>query len=244
MPREKIRLQKFLADAGVASRRKSEELIAQGLVRVNNRVAKIGDSVDVRNDTVTVRGKRVFQAKNLYYILLNKPRGYVTTTDDELGRKCVTDLVKIKGRLYPVGRLDRASEGALILTNDGEFANALMHPSHHVPKTYRVTVKDDVTDAQAKQLAEGVEIDGRMTAPAEVQVLERLEGKTVLRIVLYEGRNRQIRRMLESLGKEVIRLKRTAIGKIELGTLPVGKYRDLTEKEIASLLSSAGADRE
>ncbi len=244
MPREKIRLQKFLADAGVASRRKSEELIAQGLVRVNNRVAKIGDSVDVRNDTVTVRGKRVFQAKNLYYILLNKPRGYVTTTDDELGRKCVTDLVNIKGRLYPVGRLDRASEGALILTNDGEFANALMHPSHHVPKTYRVTVKDDVTDAQAKQLAEGVEIDGRMTAPAEVQVLERLEGKAVLRIVLYEGRNRQIRRMLESLGKEVIRLKRTAIGKIELGTLPVGKYRDLTEKEIASLLSSAGADRE
>ncbi len=244
MPADKIRLQKFLADAGVASRRKSEELITQGLVRVNNRVAKLGDSVDVKNDTVTVKGKRVFQAKNLYYILLNKPRGYVTTTDDELGRKCVTDLVDIKARLYPVGRLDRASEGALILTNDGAFANALMHPSHHVPKTYRVSVKGDVTDAEAKKLAEGVELDGRMTAPADVHIIERLEGKVILGIVLYEGRNRQIRRMLEAVGKEVIRLKRTAIGKLELGTLPPGKYRDLTEKEIKSLLALAGADKE
>jgi 23S rRNA pseudouridine2605 synthase len=244
LPADKIRLQKFLADAGVASRRKSEELITQGLVRVNNRVAKLGDSVDVKNDTVTVKGKRVFQAKNLYYILLNKPRGYVTTTDDELGRKCVTDLVDIKARLYPVGRLDRASEGALILTNDGAFANALMHPSHHVPKTYRVSVKGDVTDAEAKKLAEGVELDGRMTAPADVHIIERLEGKVILGIVLYEGRNRQIRRMLEAVGKEVIRLKRTAIGKLELGTLPPGKYRDLTEKEIKSLLALAGADKE
>ena len=244
MPADKIRLQKFLADAGVASRRKSEELITQGLVRVNNRVAKLGDSVDVRTDTVTVRGKRVFQAKNLYYILLNKPRGYVTTTDDELGRKCVTDLIDIKARLYPVGRLDRVSEGALILTNDGAFANALMHPSHHVPKTYRVTVKGDVTDAEVRKLSEGIELDGRMTAPADVHVIERLEGKVILGIVLYEGRNRQIRRMFEQLGKEVIRLKRIAIGKLELGTLPVGRYRDLTEKEIKSLLASAGADKE
>ena len=244
MPDNKVRLQKFLADAGVASRRKAEELIAQGVVRVNNRTAKIGDSVDVKNDTVTVRGKRVFQAKNLYYILLNKPRGYVTTTDDELGRKCVTDLVKVKERIYPVGRLDRVSEGALILTNDGQFANTLMHPSHHVAKTYRVTVKGEISEGQMKQLAGGIELDGRMTAPAGVRTLEKLEDRTVIEIVLHEGRNRQIRRMLEALEKEVIRLKRTAIGSVELGSLPVGRYRDLTEKEIESLLKTAGADRE
>ncbi len=244
MPDNKVRLQKYLADAGVASRRKAEELIAQGVVRVNNRTAKIGDSVDVKNDTVTVRGKRVFQAKNLYYILLNKPRGYVTTTDDELGRKCVTDLVKVKERIYPVGRLDRVSEGALILTNDGKFANALMHPSHHVAKTYRVTVRGEMSEGQMKRLAEGIELDGRMTAPAGVRTLEKLEDRTVIEIVLHEGRNRQIRRMLEALEKEVIRLKRTAVGSVELGSLPVGRYRDLTEKEIESLLKSAGADRE
>ncbi len=244
MPDNKVRLQKYLADAGVASRRKAEELIAQGVVRVNNRTAKIGDSVDVKNDTVTVRGKRVFQAKNLYYILLNKPRGYVTTTDDELGRKCVTDLVKVKERIYPVGRLDRVSEGALILTNDGQFANTLMHPSHHVAKTYRVTVRGEISEGQMKRLAEGIELDGRMTAPAQVRTLEKLEDRTVIEIVLHEGRNRQIRRMLEALEKEVIRLKRTAIGSVELGSLPVGRYRDLTEKEIESLLKSAGADRE
>ncbi len=237
MADDKVRLQKYLAGAGVASRRKSEELIEQGVVRINNRVAKLGDSVDVRNDTVTVRGKRVFQSKNLYYILLNKPRGYVTTTDDELGRKCVTDLVDVKERIYPVGRLDRVSEGALILTNDGEFANALMHPSHHVPKTYRVTVRGAVSQKHVEALAGGVELDGRMTAPAGVRVIDKLEDRTVLEIVLYEGRNRQIRRMLELFDYEVMRLKRTAIGPVELGTLPVGKYRDLTEKEISSLMN-------
>ncbi len=237
MADDKVRLQKYLAGAGVASRRKSEELIEQGVVRINNRVAKLGDSVDLRNDTVTVRGKRVFQSKNLYYILLNKPRGYVTTTDDELGRKCVTDLVDVKERIYPVGRLDRVSEGALILTNDGEFANALMHPSHHVPKTYRVTVRGAVSQKHVEALATGVELDGRMTAPAGVRVIDKLEDRTVLEIVLYEGRNRQIRRMLELFDYEVMRLKRTAIGPVELGTLPVGKYRDLTEKEISSLMN-------
>ena len=138
MADNKIRLQKFLSEAGVASRRKSEELIAQGAVRVNNRTAKIGDSVDPVHDTVTVHGRRVNRINETRSILLNKPRGYVTTTDDDLGRKCVTELVSdIKIRLYPVGRLDRVSEGALILTNDGDFANAIMHPSKHVPKTYR-----------------------------------------------------------------------------------------------------------
>ncbi|MBR6701832.1 MAG: rRNA pseudouridine synthase [Clostridia bacterium] len=240
-----MRLQKFLSEAGVASRRKSEELIAQGLVRVNNRTAKIGDSVDPKRDTVTVSGKRVNKAKNLYYILLNKPRGYVTTTDDDLGRKCVTELVSnIKARLYPVGRLDRVSEGALLMTNDGYFANAMMHPSHHVPKTYRVTVRSEIMKSQVEKLAGGIELDGRMTAPAEVNVIEKAEGRSVIEIVLYEGRNRQIRRMCETIGLEVSRLKRTAVGNVRLGTLPVGKYRELTEKEVRSLLVLSGAVKE
>ncbi len=237
-----MRLQKYLAEAGIASRRKSEELIAQGLVRVNNRTAKIGDSVDPKRDTVTVSGKRVNKVRNLYYILLNKPRGYVTTTDDDLGRKCVTELVSdIKTRLYPVGRLDRVSEGALLMTNDGNFANAMMHPSHHVPKTYRVTVRSEIMKSQAEKLAGGIELDGRMTAPAEVNVIEKAEGRSVIEIVLYEGRNRQIRRMCEAIGLEVSRLKRTAVGNVRLGTLPVGKYRELTEKEVRSLLVLSGA---
>ncbi len=242
MPDNKMRLQKFLSEAGVASRRKSEELIAQGLVRVNNRTAKIGDSVDPKKDTVTVSGKRVNKAKNLYYILLNKPRGYVTTTDDDLGRKCVTELVSdIKARIYPVGRLDRVSEGALLLTNDGKFANAMMHPSHHVPKTYRVTVRSEIMKSQAEKIASGIELDGRMTAPAEGNIIDKAEGRSVVEIVLYEGRNRQIRRMCEAIGLEVSRLKRTAIGNVRLGTLPVGKYRELTEKEVHSLLVLSGA---
>lgn len=245
MAENKVRLQKFLAQAGIASRRKSEELITAGAVRVNNRVAKLGDSVDPKRDTVTVRGKRVAKSGNLYYILLNKPRGYVTTTDDELGRKCVTELVTgIKERIYPVGRLDRVSEGALILTNDGDFANALMHPSHHVSKTYRVTVKSAVTKQQVASLSEGIELDGRMTAPADVHIIDTAEDRTVLEIVLYEGRNRQIRRMCEALGLEVSRLKRTAVGSVKLGTLGVGKYRDLTEKEINSLLNASGAGKD
>lgn len=242
---EKIRLQKFLAEAGVASRRKSEELIAAGKVRVNNKLAKIGDSVDPATDTVTVYGKRVARSNNLYYILLNKPRGYVTTMDDDLGRKCVTELVSdIKERIYPVGRLDRVSEGALLMTNDGAFANAMMHPSRHVPKTYRVTVRAEVTKSQVEKLSSGIELDGRMTAPAEVHVIDKAEDRSVLEIVLYEGRNRQIRRMCESLELEVIRLKRIAVGNVRLGTLPVGKYRDLTEKEIHSLLVMSGAVKE
>jgi len=244
-PGNRIRLQKFLAEAGVASRRKSEELIAEGLVRVNNRPASIGDSVDPERDTVTVRGRRVFRQGKSVYILLNKPRGYVTTTDDDLGRKCVLELTAgIKERIYPVGRLDRVSEGALILTNDGAFANAVTHPSHHVPKTYRVTVRGEISKQQAQSLAEGIELDGRMTAPADVRVALRSEDRSVVEIVLYEGRNRQIRRMCEALGLEVARLKRTAIGPVELGTLPVGKYRELTEKEVADLIAAAGGRKD
>ena len=245
MAENKIRLQKYLAQAGIASRRKSEELIEMGVVRVNNRTAKIGDSVDPKKDTVTVHGKRVQLSGNKYYLLVNKPRGYVTTMDDDLGRKDVTELVgDIKERIYPVGRLDRDSEGALIMTNDGEFANMLMHPRHQISKTYRVTVRSEVTKQQQEAIQNGIEIDGKMTAPAEVYIVEKSEKRSVMEIVLYEGRNRQIRRMCEALGLEVARLKRVAVGCVRLENLPVGKYRELTQDEIKSLLSQAGVQKE
>lgn len=244
MAENKIRLQKFLSEAGVASRRKAEEMIRSGMVKVNGSVAEIGDSVDPQKDNVYVSGKKIKKESSLRYILLNKPRGYVTTTDDELGRKCVLELVKgVKERIYPVGRLDRVSEGALILTNDGEFANAMMHPSKHVPKTYRVTVRPDITAQQIDELSSGIMIEGRMTAPADVQLLQKEEGRAVVEIVLYEGRNRQIRRMCEALGLEVARLKRTAVGSVKLGMLRPGEWRDLTAQEVESLLTAAGMKR-
>ena len=244
MADKKIRLQKYLSEAGIASRRKAEEMIRSGLVKVNGHVAQIGDSVDPKKDNVAVRGKVVKKQNSLRYILLNKPRGYVTTTDDELGRKCVLELVKdVKERIYPVGRLDRVSEGALILTNDGAFANAMMHPSKHVPKTYRVTVRPEATSEQVDLLETGVEIAGRMTAPAEVRYLQKEEGRAVLEIVLYEGRNRQIRKMCEAVNLEVARLKRTAVGSVKLGMLQTGQWRDLTAEEVEKLMVQAGAKK-
>ncbi|MEE1139199.1 MAG: pseudouridine synthase [Acutalibacteraceae bacterium] len=241
MADNKIRLQKFLSEAGVASRRKAEEMIRNGSVKVNGVTAQIGDSVDPKKDTVTVKGKKVRKESNMRYILLNKPRGYVTTTDDELGRKCVLELVRdVKERVYPVGRLDRVSEGALILTNDGAFANAMMHPSRHVPKTYKVTVRPDVTAEKVDLLSTGIELDGRMTAPADVWVISRDEGRAVLEIVLYEGRNRQIRRMCEAVDLEVARLRRVSIGSVKLGMLQTGEWRDLTPAEVESLFKAAG----
>ena len=241
MADNKIRLQKFLSEAGVASRRKAEEMIRNGSVKVNGAVAQIGDSVDSKKDTVLVKGKKVMTQRTMRYILLNKPRGYVTTTDDDLGRKCVLELVKdVKERIYPVGRLDRVSEGALILTNDGAFANAMMHPSKHVPKTYRVTVRPGITPEQVDILSTGVELDGRLTAPCDVYVISKEEGRAVLEIVLYEGRNRQIRRMCESLNLEVARLRRTAVGPIKLGMLQTGEWRDLTPQEVETLFKAAG----
>lgn len=245
MPDNKVRLQKFLSEAGVASRRHAEVMISAGEVKVNGVKASLGDSVDPKRDVVTVKGKKILVESNMRYILLHKPRGFVTTTDDEKGRKCVTDLVSdVKERVYPVGRLDMGSEGALLMTNDGELANAMTHPSHHVPKTYRVTVRPPVSKEQVETLSSGVDLDGVMTAPADVRVITREENRVVLEIVLYEGKNRQIRRMCEKLGIEIARLKRTAVGPIKLGMLPQGRWRDLDENEINKLFKAAGLKRQ
>ena len=173
--------------------------------------------------------------------MLNKPRGFITTMSDEHDRKCVAELVKgINTRVYPVGRLDRESEGLLIMTNDGEFANALTHPSKHISKTYRVTIRPEITKEQATAFRNGIEIDGRMTAPADLRILEAQENRTVVEVTIYEGRNRQIRKMFEALGIEVARLKRTKVGNLKLGMLKQGDYRDLTPEEVNSLYELAG----
>ncbi len=241
MTDDRIRLQKYLSQCAVASRRKSEELIISGKVKVNGKVAGLGDKIDPRRDTVTVSGKKIVSSKKHYYIMLHKPRGFITTMDDEMGRKCVAELVKDVGaRVYPVGRLDRDSEGLLLMTNDGDFANHLTHPSKHVPKTYRVTVRPNVTEDQLVAFSEGIEIDGRKTSPADAHIIDKSENRVVLEIVIHEGRNRQIRRMCEALGLEVARLKRTHIGSIKLGMLPQGKWRNLTEDEVHRLKVSSG----
>ena len=240
----KVRLQKYLAECGVASRRKSEELIEQGKVKVNGYVASIGDKINPKRDTVTVNGKKIVKQKSHTYIMLHKPRGFITTMSDEMDRKCVAQLIKdVPGRVYPVGRLDRDSEGMLLFTNDGEFANAMTHPTRHVPKTYRVTVRPSITEEQITKLTTGVIIEDRMTAPAEIRVVTKEEGRVVLEIILYEGRNRQIRKMCEEVGLEVARLKRTAIGSIKLGMLKQGDYRELTEDEVRKLMIAAGMER-
>ncbi|MDE5983717.1 MAG: rRNA pseudouridine synthase [Eubacterium sp.] len=237
--KNEVRLQKFMAECGVASRRKSEELIEMGKVKVNGHVAHIGDKVNPKKDLVTVRGKKINKVDRMYYIMLNKPRGYVTTVSDELGRKTVMDLIDVNARVYPVGRLDKDSEGVLILTNDGSFANALTHPKHNYAKVYRVTVRPSVSDEILDKLRNGIEIDGRKTAPCDVNVITEAEGRVVLEFILREGRNRQIRKMCEAVDLEVARLKRISIGPVKLGMLQTGKSRQLTDNEVRKLLRSS-----
>ena len=236
MKDNKIRLQKHLSVCGVASRRKAEELILSGKVKVNGHIASIGDKVDPKRDKVTVRGKAVVAVNEKVYIMLHKPRGFVTTLKDERDRKCVSDLVKDVGvKVFPVGRLDRNSEGLLIMTNDGEFANKLTHPSSHVNKTYRVTVSGQVEEENLIEMREGIVLDGRKTMPCDVFIAERKADRTVLIFIIQEGRNRQIRRMCEAVGLKVLRLKRTEIAGVKLGMLPQGKWRPLNEKEMRHL---------
>lgn len=232
-----------MAEQGVASRRKSEDLIRAGKVKVNGHVAEIGMKINPRKDLVTVGKQKLTNVKNRkkVYVMLNKPRGYVTTVSDELGRKTVMDLLPDFGcRIYPVGRLDKDSEGLLLLTNDGSFTNCMTHPSHEYAKVYRVTVRPSVNDDILYNLRNGIEIDGRMTAPCDVTVLTEQENRVVLEFILHEGRNRQIRKMCESQGLEVARLKRISIGPIKLGMLKQGDYRELSEQDVKKLLRSAG----
>ena len=241
---EKIRIQKLLADAGYCSRRKAEELIQKGKVKLNGHPVKLGDKATYQ-DLITVGGERIYLShkKSYRYLLMYKPRGYVTTTSDELDRRCIMDLLTdVEERVYPIGRLDKDSEGLLLLTNDGKFANDIMHPSRHISKTYRVTVRPDITEDQLVTLASGVELDGRMTLPANVVVKSREPGRVVLLITIREGRNRQIRRMCESLGLEVARLRRVSIGPLKLGMQKPGTYRDLTADELRAIRNAIGKE--
>ena len=237
---EPIRLQKFIAQCGIASRRKAEELILGGHVKVNGKTAILGDKV-LPTDKVFVRGMRIVVPKggNYRYIMLNKPRGFITTMNDERGRKCVAQLVENVGeRVYPIGRLDKDSEGMLVFTNDGDFANKVMHPKNNVYKIYRVTVRPSIDEDQLVKLETGVELDGRKTAPAYVHVIHKEQGRVVLEMILHEGKNREIRRMCEAVGLEVARLKRTQIGGVKMGMLKQGDWRDLTEQEVKKLLAN------
>ncbi|MBQ9807310.1 MAG: rRNA pseudouridine synthase [Ruminococcus sp.] len=242
---EKIRIQKMIADSGVCSRRAAEQLILQGRVKLNGHPVKLGDKCGFK-DLITIDGERIAlpKKKNLIYIMLNKPRGYVTTVSDELDRRCVMDLLEdVDERVYPVGRLDRNSEGLLLFTNDGEFANSIMHPSRHVSKTYRVTVRPDINDEQLVALSEGVVIDGKKTLPATVVVKDKEPGRVVMLITIKEGRNRQIRKMCEAVGLEVARLRRISIGPLKLGMLKPGRWRELTADELRALRTAIGKEK-
>lgn len=233
---QEVRLQKFLAQAGIASRRKSEELISKGLIKVNGNIAQIGDKINPNKDTVLFNDKKVkLSSDPKYYIMLYKPRGYITTMDDEKNRKCVAQLIKdIPAKLHPVGRLDKDSEGLLLMTNDGDFTNNIIHPSKHVSKTYRVTVRPGISEDQIIKLCTGIQIDSQETLPARVDVISQEPNRCVLEISIQEGRNRQIRKMCESLDLEVARLKRISIGMIKLGMLKPGLWRNLSSEEIRS----------
>lgn len=233
---DKIRIQKFLADCGVASRRRAELLILQGSVKINGSIAKIGDKINPSRDNIRVGGKLIESHAKTHYVMLYKPRGVVSTMSDERGRRCLTDLLQgFPDRIYPVGRLDRDSEGLLLLTNDGDFANRIMHPSGHIPKKYRVTVPVQISDDMVTKLCTGLPVDGKLTAPANVLVLSNAPSRSVFEITLTEGRNRQIRKMCELLGLEVSRLRRVSIGSLKLGMLQPGKFRELTPPEVKAL---------
>lgn len=240
---EKVRIQKIIADSGYCSRRRAEQYIQNGEVKVNGRPCSIGDKADPRNDLITVNGEKIkADGVTLRYIKLYKPRGYVTTMSDDQGRKTVTDLLDgIEERVYPIGRLDRTSEGLLLLTNDGAFANDIMHPTKHVAKTYRVTVAEKVTEEQVNKLMAGVEIEPNvMTRPCIVNILIEEDERTVLEFIIKEGKNRQIRRMCEAVNLTVKRLRRTSIAGVKLGMLKPGEYADLTKEEMRILRSAIG----
>ena len=237
------RIQKVLADQGICSRREAERLIAAGKVKVNGHPVTLGDKMDPDYDKVMIDGQtqRIVRKRQYTYIMLHKPRGYLTTRSDDRGRKTVMDLVSdVPAMLRPVGRLDKDSEGLLLMTDDGAFINMLTHPSGGVGKLYRVTVNPRATEQQIIEMSSGVVLDdGVKTRPCVIHVVVDEPGRSVLEITLHEGRNRQIRRMCEAVGLEVIRLKRSAEGPVKLGMLQPGEYRELKKSEISALRNAA-----
>ena len=237
---EEVRLQKFLADNGIASRRKCEELILQGKVHVNGeQINVLGTKIDPNKDVVEYNGREIKNSKKEYtYILLNKPIDYVTTVKDQFDRKTVLDLVKVNKRLVPVGRLDMYTSGAIILTDDGDFVYKVTHPKHEIEKTYNATVVGIVTKDDVKKLEEGVDIGDFITSKAHVKILKTDEEKNIsrLQITIHEGKNRQVRRMCEGIGKKVLSLHRSKIGNISVKDLKLGTWRYLRKSEIDNLL--------
>lgn len=236
---ESIRLQKFLANSGVASRRKCEELILDGKVSVNGQIVKeLGTKVNPAVDKVEYCGNPVFSSNKFVYILLNKPIGYVTTAKDQFDRDSVLDLVKVKERVVPVGRLDMYTSGALILTNDGDFVYKVTHPKHEITKTYTVTVRGIIENDAVEKLRNGVEIEDYKTRPAKVKILKTDEEKNIsrLEITIHEGKNRQVRKMCEAVGSKVVALHRSKIGDIGVKDLKLGTWRYLKDFEVRKIL--------
>ena len=237
------RVQKVLADQGICSRREAERLIAAGKVKVNGHPVGLGDKMDPDYDKVSIDGQtvRIVRKRQYTYIMLHKPRGFLTTRSDDRGRKTVMDLLTgVDRRVYPIGRLDKDSEGLLLLTDDGAFANLLTHPSGGVGKLYRVTVQPRADEATILKLSSGVVLDdGTKTMPCAINVVTDEPGRTVMEMTLKEGKNREIRRMCESVGLEVVRLKRNAEGVVKLGMLKPGTYRELTKAEVNGLRAAA-----
>lgn len=240
----KERLQKLIASAGLCARRTAEDWIAAGRVCVNGAVASLGDRADLETDTVTVDGAPLPGKPGAVYLMLNKPRGYVTTLSDEYGRRTAAELVADCGvRVYPVGRLDRDSEGLLLFTNDGELAQRLLHPRHQVDKVYLVTVRGDIRGA-AERLMAITQLDGEPIAPAQAAEVTRHEGQAMLRVTIHQGKNRQVRRMCAQIGLHVVRLQRIQEDSLLLGDLPAGKWRYLTDQELHGLRGGEMRERE
>ena len=240
----KERLQKLIASAGLCARRTAEEWIAAGRVCVNGAVASLGDRADPETDTVTVDGAPLPGKPGAVYLMLNKPRGYVTPLSDEYGRRTAAELVADCGvRVYPVGRLDRDSEGLLLFTNDGELAQRLLHPRHQVDKVYLVTVRGDIRGA-AERLMAITQLDGEPIAPAQAAEVTRHEGQAMLRVTIHQGKNRQVRRMCAQIGLHVVRLQRIQEDSLLLGDLPAGKWRYLTDQELQGLRGGEMRERE
>lgn len=237
-----MRLQKYMADCGIASRRKCEELIEQGLVRINGEIAQIGATVDPENDTIEYDGRVLGKSPNdkKVVIMLNKPRGVVSSCSDPEGRRTTADYFRdLPYRLYNVGRLDIDTEGLLLFTNDGDFAYRVMHPSFEIHKTYRALVDGTLTASQIRQLENGVMLDDGMTSPSNVENVRERDGNTSFFITIHEGRNRQVRRMIEAVGHKTLRLRRVAVGSLQLFGLHTGEWRYLTEDEIKAVLGES-----